>query len=249
MITLGTAPQTIAAHARRNAVGYLALFVAMSGTSYAAVQLPKNSVTSKQIKPGAVTQNKLSKPLKAQILAPGPAGAPGDKGPPGEPGAKGETGDDGVLASSFGTRTQVSQVPLTGAGQTVVALSSPNAPGLTTGGPVVTTAPTRLVVAAAVEVFISSTTSGLGRAGCSLHLSTDGAASVAMGNPREVTFEQITPQNARFRTLGLVATADVPARSHDASISCFRFDRADLSIVAPINARNIDLSVLALRQP
>ncbi len=38
-----------------NAVAYLALFVALGGTSYAAVQLPKNSVGSAQIGDGSVS--------------------------------------------------------------------------------------------------------------------------------------------------------------------------------------------------
>lgn len=37
-------------HVGRQPVAYLALFVALGGTSYAAVQVPKNSVTSKQVK-------------------------------------------------------------------------------------------------------------------------------------------------------------------------------------------------------
>jgi hypothetical protein len=49
----------LASHARRNVVAYLALFVALGGTSYAATQLPKNSVGTKQIKKGAVTGKKV----------------------------------------------------------------------------------------------------------------------------------------------------------------------------------------------
>jgi hypothetical protein len=44
---------------RRNAVAYLALFVALGGTSFAAVRLGSNSVGSKQIKPGAVGNSDL----------------------------------------------------------------------------------------------------------------------------------------------------------------------------------------------
>src|SRR5947207_3514063 len=40
-------------HVRSNVVGYLALFVALSGTAYAA-SAPKNSVTSKSIRNGQV---------------------------------------------------------------------------------------------------------------------------------------------------------------------------------------------------
>src|SRR3954469_3793677 len=50
---------TIALHARRNAVAYVALFVALGGTSYAAVNLPKNSVGTKQLKNNAVTSTKV----------------------------------------------------------------------------------------------------------------------------------------------------------------------------------------------
>jgi hypothetical protein len=48
-------------HLRRNAVAYCALFVATGGTSYAAVSLPANSVTSKQIKKSAVSGPKIKK--------------------------------------------------------------------------------------------------------------------------------------------------------------------------------------------
>ena len=44
---------------RNNSVGLLALFVALGGTSYAAVKLPKNSVGSAQIKSGAVNTSEL----------------------------------------------------------------------------------------------------------------------------------------------------------------------------------------------
>ena len=139
-------------------------------------------------------------------------------------------------------------VALTSTSQTVLALSSTNNNVLITGGPIVSDIPTRLVVNAAVETFIGSTNGGLGRASCVLRLSTNGATSVQIGNGKEVTFEEIVPQAARFRNIALVATTDVPAGSHDVSISCSRFDRSDLSIQAPITARDIDLSVLALRQ-
>jgi hypothetical protein len=46
-------------HARRNLIAYLALFVALGGTSYAAVNLPPNSVGGKQLKKNAVTSKKV----------------------------------------------------------------------------------------------------------------------------------------------------------------------------------------------
>ena len=47
-------------HLRGNAVAYLALIVALGGTSYAAINLPANSVGPRQLKSGAVTANKLA---------------------------------------------------------------------------------------------------------------------------------------------------------------------------------------------
>jgi hypothetical protein len=46
-------------HLRSNAVGYLALFVALGGTSYAAANLPAGSVGTRQLRNGSVTPAKL----------------------------------------------------------------------------------------------------------------------------------------------------------------------------------------------
>ena len=50
-------------HVRANAVAYLALFVALGGTGYAATNIPRNSVGTSQIKNGAVTPPKLNSRL------------------------------------------------------------------------------------------------------------------------------------------------------------------------------------------
>ena len=63
-----------------NVISCLALFVALSGASYAATQLPKNSVGAKQLKKNAVTGIKvkdgslLASDFKSGQL---PAGDPG----------------------------------------------------------------------------------------------------------------------------------------------------------------------------
>lgn len=48
-------------YTRQNAVAFLALFIALSGTAFAAANLPKNSVGTKQIKKSAVTGVKVKK--------------------------------------------------------------------------------------------------------------------------------------------------------------------------------------------
>jgi len=81
---------------RGNAIAYLALFIALGGTGYAAMRLPKNSVGTAQLKNGAVTAAKvkshslLGSDFKVGQLpsgATGPAGAQGPKGDTGAPGS------------------------------------------------------------------------------------------------------------------------------------------------------------------
>jgi len=48
------------AHLRNSAVGYLALFVALGGTSYAALSLPAGSIGTKQLRNGAITTKKIA---------------------------------------------------------------------------------------------------------------------------------------------------------------------------------------------
>lgn len=85
-----------------NVIATLALFLALGGGAYAAVKLPKNSVTSKQIKNNAVNSAKvangslLSRDFKAGQL---PAGARGPQGAQGLQGAAGQTGAPGNPAA------------------------------------------------------------------------------------------------------------------------------------------------------
>jgi hypothetical protein len=78
---------------------YMALFVALGGTSYAAVKLPKNSVGGSQIKKNAVSSSKvkngslLKGDFKAGQL---PAGAKGPQGAQGPAGSNGSTGPAGT---------------------------------------------------------------------------------------------------------------------------------------------------------
>jgi hypothetical protein len=85
------------------AIALLALFVAIGGTGYAALKLPKNSVSSKQIRKGAVKNSDLaanavtgakvrrgslsSSDFAAGSLPQGPVGPQGDKGATGATGS------------------------------------------------------------------------------------------------------------------------------------------------------------------
>ena len=95
-------------HIRNNVVGYIALFVALGGTTYAATELNKGEVKSRHIGAGQVKRSDISKrainsarvadgSLLARDFAPGqlPTGPTGPQGAPGQAGAQGPTGPTG----------------------------------------------------------------------------------------------------------------------------------------------------------
>jgi hypothetical protein len=87
------------AYLRRNAIACLALFVALGGTGYAAIAIPRNSVGTAQLKKGAVTGAKVkAHSLVGSDFKPGqlPAGPRGEAGAKGEAGPKGEAGAPGA---------------------------------------------------------------------------------------------------------------------------------------------------------
>jgi hypothetical protein len=81
-----------------NVMATIAVFIALGGVSYAATQLPKNSVGSKQLKKGSVTPAKLSKASKKTLT-----GVVGRDGATGAQGPKGEKGEAGTAAPVGGT--------------------------------------------------------------------------------------------------------------------------------------------------
>jgi hypothetical protein len=72
-----------------NVISVIALFAAVGGSAFAATQLPKNSVGTKQIKKGAVTTAKIAESTRAKLI--GSKGPKGDQGPPGLSGAPATT--------------------------------------------------------------------------------------------------------------------------------------------------------------
>jgi hypothetical protein len=74
-----------------NVVATLALFIALGGGAYAAIKLPKDSVTTIQVKNGSL----LSKDFKKGQLKAGAKGATGLTGPIGPIGPKGDQGAEG----------------------------------------------------------------------------------------------------------------------------------------------------------
>jgi hypothetical protein len=123
-------------HLKSNLVAYVALFVALGGSSYAAVRLAPGSVGTRALARGAVTHNKLAvgsvgagnvvdgslgrADFRAGVLG---AGSPG-KGDKGDPGAPGRAGGAFVGARARSTGSVVAahggstDVPLSAGGWT-----------------------------------------------------------------------------------------------------------------------------------
>jgi hypothetical protein len=108
-------------------VACVALIVALSGVSYAAAVLPKNSIGTAQLQKKAVTGKKIAKnavtgpkvangtlmaaDFKASQLPSGPQGSKGDPGPKGDKGDKGDTGAPGLSGWQFVVDVQPTLAP------------------------------------------------------------------------------------------------------------------------------------------
>ena len=102
------------------AISSLALFVALGGTSYAVTQLPKDSVTSRQVKDrslaakdfkrGQLPRGKAGKTGKTGAAgARGAAGVTGAMGATGTAGAAGATGPQGPTGQSYAASATFAQ--------------------------------------------------------------------------------------------------------------------------------------------
>jgi hypothetical protein len=87
-----------------NAMATIAVFIALSGSAYAATKLQAKSVGSRELKNGAVTKAKIAKSTLSALTAkrgatgaPGPAGAAGATGAAGPTGAIGPAGSPGAV--------------------------------------------------------------------------------------------------------------------------------------------------------
>jgi Collagen triple helix repeat (20 copies) len=107
---------TVVSYVRRHHLGFLALFVALSGTAYAA-SLPRNSVGTAQLKRNAVTSPKvkpaslLASDFRQGQLPAGPQGPQGPRGPQGATGPRGPEGATGARGAEGATGARGAEGP------------------------------------------------------------------------------------------------------------------------------------------
>jgi hypothetical protein len=129
-------------HVGRNLVAYLALFVALTSTGYAAASklLPKNSVGSVQVINGSLQKVDLSKRAIASLHGArgvrGPQGVKGPQGAQGAQGAPGAKGDTGAAGPSgpVDNLTYVDETVAVASGTSASAIAACPAGMVVTGG-------------------------------------------------------------------------------------------------------------------
>jgi hypothetical protein len=126
-----------------NVMATLGVFLALGGVGYATGVVPANSVGTRQLKNGAVTEAKvkpgslLAKSFKARQIPAGKQGSTGPTGPQGLAGLPGVKGDQGPAGLAPVYTDFVPQGTLTGSGpQQILLVHLPkNAPGADSPGP------------------------------------------------------------------------------------------------------------------
>ena len=174
-----------------NVVALVALFIALGGVSYAAIQIPKNSVGTKQLKKNAVNSAKvrnrsllaadfkkgqLPRGATGVIGATGPTGTAGNPGPTGEAGPTGQAGVTGTTGATRPTGLSSTAV-MTGSsnilgtsGRAFGVSGSTAAVASTNAVPVAMRSPAVPVSASNLSVFVDTAPTGSSVWGISLQI-------------------------------------------------------------------------------
>jgi hypothetical protein len=240
----------LASYVRRHHVALLALFVALGGTSFAAVK----SIVGRD---GVIHGCYARKSGALRIVAPSRRckrgeskvawnhdGRPGVRGVAGPVGPTGPTGADAPLAA-VAAHASIGSSTLTAANPSVSA----DLVGAGGTGRIVTSFPSRLVIHATADFSKPSADAGLQEAvGCRIRLDS-GSGFDEIGTPADVTLPQITTNNPVHGHSSPAASADVPAGSYDVSLTCTR-SAADSDSGSQATMSGADLDAVAVvRKP
>jgi hypothetical protein len=193
-------------------VACTALVVALGGTGYAAIKLPRNSVGAKQLRPNAVTSGKVRNgSLQAKDFARSqlPRGPSGPQGPPGT--------SSGATSLGFASRDPVAAGSAIDVGTAPVDLLSLAAPAGTAGyvassGPVTASGPGRLIADAQVVILDAAAT----RANVSCSIALVGSEVRPIGNYVNANIEP----DSGYVPVAVSAGAEVAAGTYDVRVRC-----------------------------
>jgi hypothetical protein len=214
-------------------VACTALIVALGGTSYAALKLPRNSVGTAQLKSNSVTSGKVrngsltSRDFRSLSLPRGPRGAQGPKGDS-APGAipRVAFGSRDPVAPAGGAQVAVGTTPLDLVGLGVAVGTSGYS---ASSGPIVTNGPSRLI-ANGQAVMLNGSTTATADVGCRIQLV--GSDTRAVGSYVNAN----VPPNNGYLPVAVSGGIDVEAGTYDVRLQCFTagaavsFHRGNLTV-------------------
>jgi hypothetical protein len=211
-------------------VACIALVVALGGTGYAAIKLPRNSVGNAQLKANAVTGAKVRDGSLAAKDFGGslPRGTRGPQGPPGPL----SSGSGSAGALGFASRDPViagSSIDLAATPVDVLTLSVPAGTGgyVASSGPVTVTGPSRLIANAQAVILNADAA----RANVSCSIAVVGSEVRAIGS---YVNAHIEPANG-YIPVAVSAGTEVEAGSYDVRVRCsgaptLSFHRGNLTV-------------------
>ena len=216
-------------------VACVALAVALGGTGYAAITLPRNSVGSSQLKSNSVTGAKVKNgSLAAQDF--GGSLPRGPRGLQGPAGAAGLSGLGALPRFAFASRDPFNlgggvPIPLTGAWTDLIGLGTPAGTAAygSSSGPITPTAASRLIADGQAVLVNDAATSAF----ISCRLLLVGAAAVDIGNYISVR----VPSGGEV-PVTVAAGIDVEPGTYDVRLQCLStapsltFHRGNLTVAA-----------------
>jgi hypothetical protein len=216
-------------------VACIALAVALGGTSYAALKLPRNSVGVNQLRANAVTSGKVrngaltAKDFKRSTLLRGPRGAQGPKG---------DSAPGAIPRAAFASRdpatTSGSAITLGPTAADLVGLDVAVGTGgyAASSGKITASGPSRLI--ASGQAVILNAAPATGNVNCRLALVTTDV------KPLGSYVNANVPGAGGYLPVGVSSGADVEAGTYDVRLQCFssepamQFHRGNLTVaVAP----------------
>jgi hypothetical protein len=223
------------------AVACIALVIALGGTGYAAIKLPRNSVGARQLKANAVTSAKVrngsltAKDFQSSTLLRGPRGPQGPKG-------DSAAGAGGASSTRLGYASRDLSIP--GGASGAVGADFTDMIGLavpagsfsytSSSGPLTATAPSRIVASGQAVVFNGSAAGDDANVACQIVLFSPEPRVI--GNYTNA----LVPGGNSFLPLAVSAGGDIEAGVYDVRLQCntnhaaVTFHRGNLTVaIAP----------------